>query len=240
MSDRVWRTLSGPVESWSAALRAMTERDARTVVADLLDAWIEGSVYSILDPGSLSPRSLDRRLATVFATLRDLEPDALIRWESFDESSVRRWCWIERWMLSEQDEDLLLMDEPFWPWLLDEAGAGCPKADYAASIVAHSVRHAAHGWLARGFRSHAHQAVGLLPLARAARAHELVSYLERLERYALPGKVDEDEARSRASDLAGCRAPEQVAIQRRGNLWIARSSDLVIDAQTGEMWRENK
>jgi hypothetical protein len=238
MSDRIWRTLWVPVEAWPAALRAMPEGDARTVLADLLDAWVEGEVYAILDPGAPSPRSLDRRLAAVFATALDLQLDTRIRGAS-DESSVRRWCWIEYWILSEQDEDIFLMDEPCLPWLLDEAGAGCAKRDYALSIVGHSVRDAAHASLKRDFRNHVRRAVGLLPLARAADAPDLVAYLERLARYAQPGKVDENEARSRVSDLTRCAAPAQVSVARHRDRWTGPFG-LTIDGHTGEMWIDRK
>ena len=238
MSDPAWRTLSGPIEAWPDALRALSEREARALLTDLLEAWVEGSVYAILDPGAPSPRSVDRRLAAVFGTALDLQLDTLIR-DASEESSVRRWCWIEHWMLSEQDEDLFLMDEPCLPWLLDEASAGCAKRDYALSIVAHSIRDAAHASLKRDFRSRTRRSVELLPLARTANARDLVAYLERLDRYTRPGKVDEAEARSRVSDLSRCTAPPQVSVQRHGDQWIGPFG-LRIDAHTGEMWSDSK
>jgi hypothetical protein len=233
-----WQPLVGPVNAWPDALRSSPEPEARAAVLSLIRAWIDGEVYAALGPGELAPGPIDRSLAALLDAVADLVPSRIIEPRTPDDSTVRRWCWIRPWDIFGQDEDILLLDAEYRPWLLEEAAAGCPKRDYALEIVAHGVRDDCRIAVEDDFREHAHGLLALVPLARNAGAVDLVDYIDRIQRYAKTGPVAEAEARSRIHDLTMCRPPAEVALRRRGGLWVGPvdpHNALVIDAGTGAM-----
>ena len=89
------------------------------------------------------------------------------------------------------------------------------------------------------------EASGLLPLARFAKALELIAYLERLASYREVRRVPESEVAQRVRDLPRSRpGPEDVTgIERRGSAWCVplvranlRPGTLHIDAESGRMF----
>lgn len=233
-----WQPLAGPVDAWPDALRSSPEPEARAAVLSLIRAWIDGEVYAALSAGELAPGRIDRILAVLLDAVADLVPARILEPRTPDESTVRRWCWVRPWDIFGQDEDILLLDAEYRPWLLEEATGGCPKRDYALEIVAHGVRDDCRTAVEDDFREHARGLLALVSLARDARAFDLVDYIDRIQRYAKPGPVDEAEARSRIHDLTMCRQPAEIALQRRGDHWVGPvdpHNTLVIDAHTGAM-----
>lgn len=145
----------------------------------------------------------------------------------FDESVVRRWCWIEPWLLCSQDEDLFVMSDQWMVPLLDEAANGCTKRDYALRIVAHHVRDQAHATLRNGsdaLRAKIGELLNLRAAARAANDEGLVAYLNRLDSHVRPQKVGREDAIQRVSDLWRCAAPAEVLVEQDGDAWRAKIS----------------
>jgi hypothetical protein len=214
-----------------------------------VEAWASGALETELLPGASAAglRELRHTLAAAVAALQASGVDLGIETRDLnpDETTARRWCWVEPWILMSQDEDLLLMDEHLIVPLLDEAAANCPKRDYVLSVVEHGIRDGAHHQLRHGpdaLAAYFAKAADWVVHARAARAADLTAYCERLASYASPGPVDAEGARVRGSDLTRCHPDPDVHVDRKGNAWVARVSSsgatalLSIDVSTGVMW----
>jgi hypothetical protein len=213
--------LSREPAQWASDIAVLDEAARSELGTWLVREWIEGRLEPRLlaAPANQAARTvLRRQLAAAVTALGVDELD--IEWGGqLDDVIAARWCWIRPWSLMSQDEDLLLMADDFVAALLGEASAGCPKRDYAISIVQHHVRDQAHAALARGsdaVRSRLHELAVFTAPARAASASELVAYLERLASYARPRKLTELDARARILDLGGVTRP-------RPSSWCARA-----------------
>lgn len=237
-------TMPRDVGAWADALRAMTPEAARRRALAIVHAWIDGGLHDWWRPGE--PRALDRALASSMAALGDLSPEHVSRDGRGEvDHDTRRWCWIECWTISEQDEDLFLMSPQHVLPLLEEAAHHCPKRDYALSIVAHGVRDGAHAMIVgdqSSFRDTVAAYAEWIEPARRARDERLAAYLTRLVGYARPGKVDRAQALARVSDLTRCHAPEPPQVERAGDHWRGSLGEdvLIIDAAFGDMRVERR
>jgi hypothetical protein len=208
--------------------------------------WIEGRLEPRLlsdrDASAVALRSLRRDIAATVTAL-DMD-DAETYWcpNSFAGDDAARWCWIRPWALSSQDEDLLLMEDELVERLLGEAAADCPKRDQAIQIAEHHVRDRAHASLVDASRERTamRALVRFRPSAVAARAEQLVAYLDRLASYDRIAAVTQDEARLRVADFTRCAPPQSVQLEKHGAEWWARADTapaaehwIVIDERTG-------
>lgn len=237
------------VAVWPAELASLGETERRDVIEWLVREWIFGYLEPRLSGGVTHPdalRSLRRGLAAALSGPMWSSPGDARFPESQDE--VRRWCWITGWVCLDQDEDLMLMDEDNRVPLLEEAGAECPKRDYALSIVAHDVRDELHAALFKGpdaVRDCAARSASLLPHARAARAEGLVRYLERVALWSTPGPVDRDGAVDRCRGINRCYEAASADVTLVGDAWVwsppdsaRKETSVLIDRRTGAMWAE--
>jgi hypothetical protein len=137
--------------------------------------------------------------------------------------SFRLWAYAWEWALLSQDEDLLLMQENFIPWLLAIAAEpDCPKSGYGLQVVAHWARDGAFYEVGKpGFAAFVRKASAHEQAARTAGDLRLADYLARLGSYADPHAVDEAAAMQRGLDLTRCYepSPDAVAVTRQGDAW---------------------
>lgn len=232
------------VSAWPAELASLGESEQRDVRGWLVREWIFGYLEPRLSGGATHPdalRPLRRELAaalsgSIWSPLGDGRfPES--------EDEVRRWCWITGWVCLSQDEDLFLMGEEKRVPLLEEAGAGCPKRDYALSIVEHDVRDHLHASLSKGpdaVRAFIARSASLLPHARAASADALVRYLERVASWANPGPVDRDGAADRCRGVNRCYEPESADVTLVDGVWAwlppghtEVGARVLVDSRTG-------
>jgi len=246
-----WRSSLPPApDEWLAALLAMPHAEAAPLARAIVGAWVDGSLELEHVPGLRDVeqlRALRHMLAALAATLGSagFDLDIVTGNPGIDETSARRWCWIEPWALIEQDEDLFLMDEKFYIPLLEEVGARCPKGDYAMSIVEHGIRDHTHAVLRKdpqALREHLAATSRWIPIARRARAPELAAYCERLAGYADVARVDEEGARDRGRDLSSCSPTPHPFVARRDDVWLVdisrrepRTEALAVEVGTGKM-----
>lgn len=238
-------SLLGPrIDTWLDQLRAMEPRRGASVMHELVACWIDGSLEPSLIANVRDVRHQLSSLVTGWQALRGELPQQEVWMTVIDAAVGRRWCWIEPWLLLSQDEDLMLMDEALIAPLLEEARHGCPKREYAISIVAHEIRDRLYGLIGDvdAMRAQLRKAEPWADLARAAQATELEAYCRRLATYAQRGPVDEAGALQRGLDLHRCSAPETLAVHREPNRWRVELSDdathsvpLYVDRHTGDL-----
>jgi hypothetical protein len=157
---------------------------------------------------------------------------------------MRRWCWIEPWSLSEQDESLNFItgDCPIGA-LLEEAQAGAPKAAYAVRIVEHRIRDRTHGFLCEGHKClprHLEEISSVESMARSCGFAELAGYCARLATYWRRAPVEREEAIARAMDLRRCApAPPEQIIENDGYFTLCMDGCegkwLVVGRKDGQM-----
>jgi hypothetical protein len=238
--------LSASSALWASEVEVLDDLAKVQLGGWLVTEWIEGRLEPRLlrtDADDAVCRALRCDIAaTVTALGMD---DVETEWydDTFDAVDAARWCWVRPWSLMSQDEDLLLMKDELVAPLLCEASADCPKRDYAIHIVEHHVRDRAYAALAvnaEQSRERWRTLGRFRPSAVAARADELVAYLDRLESYVQIRKVTMEDARHRILDLSRCYQPASVTIERRGAEWWSpidrhplTEQWIVIDQQTG-------
>jgi hypothetical protein len=240
-----------PVETWTEQLLALAPNETAKFAAELVRAWALGDLERALNSSATELSALRHQLAATVSALEaaGFELEYVSDELPVDDAAARRWCWIVPWLLMEQDEDLLLMEEKFFPGLLDECAAGCPKREYVLDLVSHAVRDDAHATVGNGalrLREHLAQAAEWVVPARRAQAKELAEYCERLTSYARLRVVDAEEAAQRGRDLRRCSPPPSAPhVERRGPHWLVDISSsrpceeaLVIEVSTGMMSRK--
>ena len=197
-----------------ASLPKLTRDRANGLVRSMLEAFIEGGfedattyemegIWDALFEDGYGPRYIVRECET--------------------EAAWKRWAWSPRWILFEQDEDIIFLFDA--PKRLLALAFGCPKRDYILRCVAHGVRDRALAFVVTGTGpSPFEEAQSLLFDARSAHALELSDYLERLAGYAKTGPVDREGAVQRGHDLHRCDPPrtEDVDVSLQGEVWVVR------------------
>lgn len=243
--------LPSDVGEWPAALSALNENARWELGRAILHEWIEGRLEPRFLAGPADRATLARLRRSLASAVSACGSNASLEVENhqlgFGEAAVRRWCWIEPWILIDQDEDLMLMEDSLVAPLLDEAAAGCPKRDYVISIVEHHLRDQVHAALRKdwaAFRARVTESSAYVESARTAGAPHLVEYLNRLVEHAKPQKVSREQAIARVADSWRCHAPEpgSIRLEPVGGEWHApmteahaRRETLVIDSKTGAM-----
>ena len=221
---------------------AAVHRDNGVLARWLAASWIDGTLFDLpgIGPESLTLRELLAATLAAFAPIDDLIIAADPRTDS---AVVRRWCWVEPWLLDDQDEDIFLTGVANVAPLLEEAGLGCPKAEYARSIAAHTLRDAVHGTLVydtASLRSLLESYSTYLELARATGAQELASYLERLTSYARPRRMDKHSASQCVRDVCRCNDPGELTLHRRHGTYLIADDHrpghlIALKSRTGEL-----
>lgn len=251
--ERLSQVLAGApdVAAWVARLQALADGEGANLATALLRAYRHGALtperwlaltgrppHSASDIDDTIRRFWDAGAAASLCKRHSFEP------VGDNAAAIRRWAWQPRWYLMAQDEDLLLMEDPLMPVLLEVAAdRAVPKRDYILEIVAHHARDSctqAFYWGADIVGS-LQRAARLAPGARMIGAGALADYLERLGRHAIPGPVDRATAVQRLRDVGRCSepTPEQVAVRGVDGGWegnLVHSSGnrrLFIDAATG-------
>jgi hypothetical protein len=249
MSD--WHELGTEIDRWPEAFAERPAEERVPLLEALYRAWIDGELAGLAESNDLPEH--DRRIGRVLSSLPDSWADVIvIDCVNPTLEQARRWCWGRDWLLLSQDEDLMLMDDDQVGGLLDEAGRGCTKRDYALSIVAHHARDSMHHALWHGaakFRSRLQEIASWIPAAREAKDGALVAYLERLASYLEPHEVAEAEVVQRVYDLRRCEEERggQPQVKRDGPNWVARFDHanvtqgvLFVEVATGKMWAEKR
>jgi len=220
-------------------------------------------VYQELDAWS-PVRNLsrwDRWLGRKLLRLADALPGKLqvVERHAETEREVRRWCWAPSWVLSSQDEDLVLTHDLAAPWLLSEARYRCPKERYATSIVAHWARDSLHYalWTQGGegpggpeVRARIAERLAIAAdwsrLARRTCDLDTAAYLQRISSYGATKEVlNVAEVVQRALDVRRCAPGPDAAprVRRRDGWWKAPlkrggsgAGTLFVCADSGAMW----
>ena len=252
LAERVRGLLPRELDDWAPAFAAMEEVSAYDLVSEIHDAWVKGELGPELFSQAIPIRDgeMDRRVGRFLRELPErLTSELRVEHDVVTERDARRWCWAPGWSIG-QDEDLLMMRDPFMAPLLDEARHGCSKREYVLEIVGHRARDAAHHALWDGaprLRETLELAASWVPLARAASAEPLADYLTRLAGYTAIRRVDRDEVDRRVLDLRRCRPDEatRVVARREGDHWVAElpranlfAGELHIEVGSGRMWAE--
>ncbi len=223
--ERLTQALRGAseVEGWIARLQSLGE-EGPTLATSLLRAYRHGAL-SDARWAALTGRPPSRAWE-VDETIRrfwdaaaeaGLSKKYSVQAVGEDAGAIRRWAWQPRWILMEQDEDLLLMEDRLVPVLFAVAAVReVPKREYVLSIVAHHARDSCSAAFYRGaeMTGTLRRVAGWAEGARAVGAEALAEYLERLGRHAIPGPVDRAAVVQRLRDVARCQEPpaEQVAV----------------------------
>lgn len=252
--ERLAGVLTGaPYPAWTALLQARA--DGKTLATDLLRAYRHGALIPERWTALTGQPSPD--LAEIHAAVRQLwdefvaaglvKPYSAGSWsQTVTPGVIHRWAWQPRWYLTEQDEDLLLMEWDLIPALLAAAAdPRAPKRDYIHGIVAHHARdqlyQAVHD--DKDVPTCLRRAAAFAPQARTNGAAELARYLERLGAHADEAPVDRDGAEQRLLDMGRCSEPprDKLDIQSiqggfEGNLITSGSKQRVrIAAATGRI-----
>ncbi|MBT9588653.1 hypothetical protein IV102_35280 [bacterium] len=207
--------------------------------------WAAGELYPWLRErfGPKSEVELDRDFGR-FLRDQNLSEEDLPEFEKFvnTEAEVRRWCWAENWIILSQDEDLVVMQDPWIPTLLEEVQHGCCKADYVVSIVLHLLRDSAHAFLGSDFEQRLRVMSEWTPWMESCDGHNF-SYAYRLFGYRHAQSVDQAGAVQRVYDLRRChpdlgRPPRLQSAQG----WLCPiqgahvvPKQLLVNKQTGSM-----
>lgn len=248
---RMRSTLGEDPADWQrAAAELGFGPDALDVINELHDLWIVHDAANALLTGEFEPVpdddiTADRRLSGIVRQF----PEGLTDWVEIEHfgaregRDIRRWAWVQGWILLSQDEDLVAGHDTNILPLLAEAALNCPKASYIAAIVSHHVRDAAHFALFAGegkFQEYVRGLQAWRAAAESASASDLVAYLSRLESYGeTRGAQSRENVEQMVFDLRRChpdltRAAE---IERDGARWIAAVApgELQVDAHTGRV-----
>ncbi len=200
------------------------------------------TVREAIEAGRVTPSSWEGATASrapddfipAFGRLWDhLVGTGLAEWadgspQTWSHEALRLWAYTNTWLISSEDEDLALMDEPFIPALLEIAREpSCPKREYILGIVRHWARDTAGTAAGRdAFREVVASIAQHEALARKADDPELADYLGRLGSYGLEGPVELEGAHQRGIDLTRCTEPlpDAVTVERDGLCWLVRTA----------------